>query len=299
MARSLRSLLLLLLSSVSVGLLSCNDLSVVNSQPLQKPVLLPTAIEWHAEGGLAHLVYRSLFTYNSANQLLSVRDSLLTSGNAAATPWIQFSYTDNRLTTITFNTELYGTVPQTTSQSSSFRMTYAGNTLTAQALIGTQPIKQVSIALDQAGYPVNTNVTLGRLYLDSQGHLDYLTESKKSEERSSINFVQILDQQYDQQQNIFSTSKEFQIMAALIAASDQQFLFGTPLSVLDNPLTNNNLISRTRKSCSTSFDKLYCTVYTSLYESERVNEFGFPTQRSCPSETMGTFYYTISYKRVN
>ncbi len=273
---------------------------MINSQPLQKPVLLPTSIEWHAEGGLAHLVYRSLFAYNSANQLLSVRDSSLTSfGNVTATPWVQFSYANNRLAVITLNTRLFDNTGQTYSQSSSFSLTYAGSTLTAQAQIGNQAVKQVSIALNQAGYPVNTNVTLGRLYLDSQGHLDYLTESKKSEERNAKQFTQILDQQYDQQQNIFSTSKEFQIMAALIAVSDQTLSPGLALVILDNPLTNNNLISRTIKNCSTSFDQFYCTVGTMVYESQRVNEFGFPTQRSCPSGPMGTFYYTISYKRVN
>ena len=299
MVSSLRSLFLLLVGSISVGLLSCNDLSMANPQPLQKPILLPASIEWHAEGGLAHWVYRSLFAYNSANQLLSVRDSLLTSGNVAATPWARFSYTDNRLSTITLNTRLFDNTLQSYSEVSSFSLTYAGSTLTAQARIGNQAVKQVSIELAESGYPVNTNVTLGQLYLDSQGHLDYLTESKKSEERNAKQFTLVLDQQYDQQQNIFSTSKEFQIMAALIAVSDQTLSSGMALSVLDNPLTNNNLFSRTKRRCSTSFDKFYCTVDTSLYESQRVNEFGFPTQRSCPSETMGTFFYTISYKRVN
>ncbi|MEZ0543145.1 hypothetical protein [Fibrella arboris] len=298
MNHSLRILFVLLTGSLSAGLLSCGDESVINSRSLQKPVLLPTSIDWHAEGALAHWVYRSLFAYNSQNQLLSVRDSLLTSANDPK-PWAQFAYTDDRLTTITLNTELFDNTLQTYSQSSSFSLTYTGNTLTAQARIGNQTVKQVSIQVDEAGYPVNTNVALGRLYLDSQGHLDYLTESKKSEERNPRNYVQILAQQYDQQQNIFSTSKEYQLMAALIAASDQLITYGRALAILDNPLTNNNLVSRKQKSCSVWFERMECSEGLMRYESQRVNEFGFPTQRSCPSGPMGTFYYTIRYKRVN
>ncbi|XWW48169.1 hypothetical protein JYG30_12345 [Fibrella sp. USSR17] len=298
MALSLRFLFFLVFGSLSVGLLSCNDQSTINSRPVEKTVLLPTTIEWHSEGALAHWVYRSLFAYNSANQLLSVRDSLLTSGNAPATPWVRFSYTDdNRLSTITLNTELFDNTLQRYSQSSGFDLTYAGNTLTAQARIGNQAVKQVSISLDQAGYPVNRNVALGRLYLDSQGHLDYLTESKKSQERNPANYVQVLDQQYDQYQNIFSTSKEYQILAALIAASDQS-IYSRPLYFLDNPLTSNNLAFQKRKSCSVSFGQLDCSEGTIVYENQRVNEFGFPIQRSCPSGPMGTFYYTISYRQV-
>ncbi|MBO0951787.1 hypothetical protein [Fibrella forsythiae] len=298
MVRPIRSLLLLLSVSLGVGLLSCKDQSMINSQPLQKPILLPTSIEWHSDGTLAHWVYRSLFAYNSQNQLLSVRDSLLTSGDAPK-PWAQFSYTANRLTTITLNTELFDNTLQSYSKASSFSLTYVGNTLTAQAQIGDQPVKQVSIQLNEAGYPVNTNVALGRLYLDNQGHLDYLTESKKNEERNRSQFIQVLDQQYDQHQNIFSTSKEYQLMAALIAASDQLMTLSRPLSILDNPLTNNNLVSRTTKSCTTSFERFTCTTGIITYATQGVNEFGFPTQRSCPSGPMGTFSFTISYKRVN
>ncbi|GAB3314588.1 hypothetical protein GCM10027299_02880 [Larkinella ripae] len=258
---------------------------------------LPAFIDYHADGSLSHLIYRSQFAYNAANQLESVRDSLLavSTTNKPTIPWAQFSYLNNRLTTISLSAlsnDLDSTA-YSRDKSARFDLAYEGQILQARLVIANQEIKKASFALDQEGFPQKTNVQLGRLILDSRGHLDSEAESRNSKARNPDNFYEVLDQRYDQDQNVFAGSKEYQILAALLATFNRSVAAATGLVGLDNALTSNNLQYRTIRHCTGLSG---CQTGTLRSETQRTNEAGFPLQRVAPVGAMGLFTYTITYK---
>ncbi|GAB3917500.1 hypothetical protein GCM10028804_05750 [Larkinella terrae] len=257
--------------------------------------MLPAFIDYHAEGTLAHLVYRSTFEYNDRNQLLSIKDNLQSASTTSGTPWVQFTYSDERLTRINLSSISNDLDSVGTSQirPASFVLTYADQTVNAQLFVNNREVKKMSFQLDQEGYPVKRNVTLGQLFLDAQGHLDYVAETKMNKAKNPNHFFEVLDQEYDQNQNVFADSKEYQILAALLATSNRSVADVTGLVGLDNALTTNNLRYRTIQQCTALYG---CNGGKVLSETQRVNAANFPTQRSARVGAMGTFYYTITYK---
>ena len=278
-------------------------------QPLQAPVkvaktdvrrssVLPAYIDHHAEGGLAHLVHRSTFEYNEKDQLQSIKDGLISPSptaqlSTAVTTRAQFYYTNDRVTKISLSiiSTDYDPVGSHHVRPAIFELTYEGQTVNARLMLDNQEVKKSSFQLDQAGYPLKSNVSYGQLLLDSQGHLDYVAESKRNKTKNPDNFIEVLDQQYDQNQNVFAESKEYQILTALLATFNCDMLAITGLEGLDNALTNNNLRYRTVRHHS-----LYGYTGTLVSETQSVNSLGFPTQRSAPIGAMGIFFYTITYK---
>jgi len=286
----------LFLGSALLAATSCQKLAPIDAEIAPTRLTLPASIDYHAEGTLAHLVYRSLFTYNAANQLVSVRDSLLAAspGNQPVNQWVRFAYDNNRLSAISIDalsddrdSDSYGQ-----AKPGRFELAYTGQTINARLVIGGQTVKTASFAVDQQGYPLKTNVSLGQLFLDSRGNLDAAAESSWNKARNPNNFSEVVNQQYDPHQNVFAQSKEYQILTALLAVFNRG-VFSSGLVGLDNALTTNNLLSRTIKHCTALYG---CNTYTLVSETQQVNERGFPTQRNAPLGAMGNFQYTITYK---
>ncbi|GAB3514080.1 hypothetical protein GCM10027341_56610 [Spirosoma knui] len=275
---------------------SCQTISPVEPDESVKGLTRPAFIDYHADGTLAHLVYRAQFTYNAINQLESVRDSLLAPSavNRPIVPWVKFSYLNHRLIGVSLRS-LSNDLDSTAyswDKPARFDLTYEGPTLSARLVIDDQEVKKASFGLDQEGYPLKSNVKLGRLYLNNQGHFDLEAESKDSKSRNPNVFYEVLDQQYDHYQTVFAQSKEYQILAALLASFNRSVGSSTGLTGLD-VLTSNNLLSRTKKYCTALYG---CQTSTLKSETLQVNKAGFPLQRVAPVGVMGQFTYTITYQ---
>ncbi|MCX6212860.1 hypothetical protein [Spirosoma sp.] len=113
-----------------------------------------------------------------------------------------------------------------------------------------------------------------------------------SKSRNPNVFYEVLAQQFDQYQTVFAQSKEYQILAALLASFNRSVGSSTGLTGLD-VLTRNNLISRTKKYCTTLYG---CQTSTLNSETLQVNEAGFPLRPVAPVGVMGRFTYTITYQ---
>ncbi len=287
------------LSALLISVLSCQQLSPI--EPAGRPRQLPETIVYHAEGGLAHLVYQSRFTYSADNELLSIRDSLLSTSIAQSPskPWVQFQYANHRLSQI--DLPAVSVISDSVNQfpftvPARYDIRYEDRYLLGQLVVNGRPVRQTRIELDAAGFPVKKQVRMGRLFLDGQGHYDVQAAVEAGVTRAYDMGQQIVNELYDTHENIFADSPTYQILDALLTGTDADKAVSTGLGGLDNALLTNNRLSRTVRWCDTKGD---CgDTYTRHYETLQVNEWGFPTKRNTVFGAMGTYYYTITYTAV-
>jgi hypothetical protein len=286
---------------VCPAIFSCSDLSEKLSP--EYALTLPAFIDYQeSEGNLSTLRYRSIFNYDDSDRLLSVRDSLLgpPAGNKPVSPWVTFTYAGNVLTRIGLSAVTYDADPAhyvaaQYGQPAGFDLQYNGRKLDAVLMMNGRELQRISFALDERGFPVRINTSLGGTFLDAEGNIDYLAESKKRKEVNPQGYYEILDQKFDQQKNVFGESKEFQILAALLASSNRGVL-GSLLPDMNNALTTNNELYRTVRYCDAA--KGCAMGYKTTSETLAVNALGFPLQRISPVGVMGKYRYTIRYKNA-
>ncbi len=288
------------ISALFISVLSCQQLSPI--EPTARPRLLPATIVYHAEGTLAHLIYQSRFTYSADNELLSIRDSLLSASTAQqpVKPWVQFQYANHRLSQIELPA-IY-VASDSVNQfpfrvSARYDIRYEDRYLLGKLIVDGRPVREARIELDAAGFPVKKQVRIGLLFLNGQGHYDVQAATRAGVTMSYDLGQQIVDEQYDTHANIFTDLPAYQILDALLTGTNADKSGLTGLGGLDNALLTNNRLNRTVRWCDTNGG---CNnTYIRRYETQEVNEWGLPTKRNTVFGAMGVYYYTITYTTVN
>ena len=292
---------------VSLTAFSCSDQTTLTPTGPKGARMLPDYIDYNPTGGLSNYKYRSRFVYDNANRLLAISDTMLyqSASGHQTNEWVRFRYTNNVLTTI----DIPGIIafptdpgPSTYFKDAHFDLTYTNQTLDARLLLDGLEAQKVSFNLDQAGFPVKTNTNLGELIFDGQGNIDYKAIEEKRKQNNSQYNVVVLTQQYDTNKNVFADSKEVQIMAALLAATNRNdpndaINLPSELLGLGNPLTTNNLLYRKKRQCSPQYG---CSDREEpIIDAQTINEAQFPIKRLCSVAAFGQYQYTIQYKLVN
>ena len=284
-----------------LGLFSCKERADIKAAVSQDVPMLPVTVDYRsAEGPLAYLVYRSTFAYDDDNRLLSITDKTLTESANPEPPitWAQFSYSNDVLTRIAIKSlgaDLDAYDPEENAKPALFELTYADQTLNARLLLNGREIKKVSFALDQNGFPIKANAGLGWLSFDKKGNIDYITESQKHRVSNPTINMEVVEQQHDQTKNVFTDSREMQILTALLTATNRR-ISPSGLAALGNALETNNLIYLKWRQCTVQYG---CTEFADGFSKTlTVNDSGFPTQRLCSAGAMGTFQFDITYKQA-
>jgi len=285
---------------VSLLMVSCHQESIDEKEIQPEGKLLPSTIDYNEHfGTLSHLIYRANFKYNASNQLESVTDSLLTSpvpASGKALPWVNFYYQDDRLTEIVLRSnDTHGKYydPKTDPKSSRFYFTYGIDSVNTIHMVGEQQKGMFNFKTDENGFPVKKNVNYGSTFLDGTGHIDFVAENKAEKARNPLGSREILELTYDRNQNIFSNSKEFQILGVLLAAYNCNI--NTSLVPDLGILSSNNELSRIHRYCSI---KEGCRdTVTDLSQTLSVNAQALPTRRLTQVGAMGRYQFIIQYRR--
>lgn len=261
-------------------------------KPLAQTLNLPTTIDYHDDGGtLASLVYRSTLTYDSLNRLQSIRDELLGS-SASSTPWVQFSYTTNRLTridvkTISVNPEAPNYDDE--KQPARFELTYSGQDVAVRLLIGEKDVQQSSLTLDEQGLPQKSS--LKRLVFDAKGNVDWVAQSRQYPVRGT----EIIEQRYDDQRTVLSQVREMQVLEAILSTVNRR-IYSSGVLGLGSSLTRNNLTYTKRKNCDPTYG---CHEIDEVrIKQSSVNQQGFPTESINSLGALGYYQFSIRYKQV-
>jgi len=284
----------------SLLMVSCHQESIDEKEIQPKGKLLPSTIDYNEHiGSLSHLIYRANFKYNASHQLESVTDSLITSpvpASGNALPWVNFYYRDGRLTEIVLrSSDTHGEHydPRTDPKSSRFYLTYENDLVRTIHMTGEQQKGVFDFKTDENGFPVKKNVQYGSTFLGATGNIDYVAENKAEKARNPLGSREILELTYDPNQNIFSNSKEFQILGVLLAAYHVNMItsFVPYLSIL----SSNNELSRTYRYCSITEG---CRdAVTDLSETLSVNAQALPTRRLTQVGAMGRYQFIIQYRK--
>lgn len=267
-------------------------------QPAARPAdkLVPASIDYHEEtGSLSHLVYRSKFQYNADGQLAQVTDSLLAPASGRLSSWVNFYYKDGKLAEIVLwpaGDPRIPYDPRTDTKASRFYFTYEGDVVNTRQVVGGEQKGTFSFKTDENGFPVRKNVQYGSLFLDAVGNVDFVAANNAAKAGKALGGWKVLDQQFDQNRNIFRNSKEFQMLGVILAAYDWNMV--TSLVPYLGILTTNNEISKTL--CYDSAADSCRTSGTVVSETASVNAEGLPTRRVAQVMVMGRYDFKVQYQ---
>ncbi|GAB2527622.1 hypothetical protein [Spirosoma aerophilum] len=262
-------------------------------KPLAPTLSLPVTIDYHDDGGtLASLVYRSTLTYDGRNRLQSISDERLGSSGSSS-PWVQFTYTDNRLTRIdltSISVNADAPVADEEKQPARFELAYSGNDVAVRLLIGGKEVQQSSLTIDEQGLPVRNSLT--RLIFDPKGNLDWVAHSRQN----PVKGTEIIEQRYDDQRTVFSQVREMQLLEGILSTVNRR-IYSSGLVGLGSSLTTNNLIYTKRKNCDPAYG---CReIDEVMIKKSLVNDQGFLTESINSLGAMGYYQFSIRYKQVN
>ncbi|GAB3992899.1 hypothetical protein GCM10028807_26800 [Spirosoma daeguense] len=262
-------------------------------QPIAQAVNLPITVDYHDyEGMLAHLVYRSTFTYDNQNRLLNISDQLTDSPGSNSSSWVQFQYTDNRLTSIdlkSISANSDDPIYDEDRKPARFELTYSGQNVAARLFIGGKEVQKSSIMLDEKGLPVKSSFK--KLFFDEKGNIDFIAKSRAF----PLVGTEIIEQRYDANPTVFSQLREMQLLDGLLS-SVNRFATSSGLTGLGSSLSTNNLIYTKRKNCDPKYG---CKEIDEPHiQAVTLNGQGFPNQLICSMGALGNYKFTVAYKQV-
>ena len=259
---------------------------------------IPSTIDYNEQdGSLSHLTYRAEFKYNAANQLISVADYLLPSAgiqSGTALPWVNFSYQNGRLSHIILRSNegpFKEYSPDTDRKASRFSFVYKGDSVQTRYVIDGKQKGAYNFKVDSNGFPVRRNVRYGSIFLDAMGNVDFEAENSAAKSQNPMGSWETLEQTFDQNQNIFANSKEFQMLGVLLAVYDLNMI--TSLVPYLGILTLNNELSKKKRYCNSEGCQPANTIVS---ETVSFNRNGFPTHRLTQVGALGRYQYRINYK---